>query len=312
MLLAVLLLLIPVCDAYLRAGRARMAAPGELTMASTYDSLTDRVLGRLAAVREVGSGPLWIGIAGGPGAGKSTLAAAVCARVNAATASECSVVLPMDGFHYSRAQLRELDPPDASSYLPRRGSPWTFDAEGLYEALAAAKAAGEATLPTYRCRAVCTSVVRSHVQLCPHAQSHKARQAHAVFDSRVAVRPHAAAAARSPTQSRAECSCSDRTGARHGAPVPTAHVGRPRVPIDPVCSRANPCRRAHSCVFVEGNYLLMRDEPRWAPVATLFDDTWFIACADAEEQRRCASLDLFRRALRVPTCAHTASVGTGG
>ena len=55
----------------------------------------------------------------------------------------------MDGFHYSRAELCELDPPDAPAYLPRRGAPWTFDAEKCVEYLTAAKKNGEAVLPTY-------------------------------------------------------------------------------------------------------------------------------------------------------------------
>ena len=45
------------------------------------------------------------GRAGGPGAGKSTLAAAVAAR-SAADFGVEAAVLPMDGFHYSRAALR--------------------------------------------------------------------------------------------------------------------------------------------------------------------------------------------------------------
>ena len=45
--------------------------------------------------------------------------------------------------------LRELDPPSATELLPRRGAPWTFDAEGCCAAFAAAKAQGEAVLPTY-------------------------------------------------------------------------------------------------------------------------------------------------------------------
>lgn len=45
-----------------------------------------------------------IGISGVPGAGKTTLAAAVCQRINA-THPSLAVALPMDGFHYSRAHL---------------------------------------------------------------------------------------------------------------------------------------------------------------------------------------------------------------
>lgn len=42
------------------------------------------------------------------------------------------IVLPMDGFHFSRAQLKvmgESGPNSFDDLLARRGSPWTFDAE---------------------------------------------------------------------------------------------------------------------------------------------------------------------------------------
>ena len=122
--------------------------PVDAKMGATYDMLAKRAV----ALHEAASTPsVWIGIGGGPGAGKSTLAEAVAGRVNRAQGRACCVVLPMDGFHYSRAELRELDPPDAASYLPRRGAPWTFDAEALFACLSAAKQTGTAQLPTY-CR----------------------------------------------------------------------------------------------------------------------------------------------------------------
>jgi len=122
--------------------------PVDAKMGATYDMLATRAV----ALHEAASTPsVWIGIGGGPGAGKSTLAAAVAGRVNRAQGRACCVVLPMDGFHYSRAELRALDPPDAASYLPRRGAPWTFDAEALFACLSAAKQTGTAQLPTY-CR----------------------------------------------------------------------------------------------------------------------------------------------------------------
>lgn len=112
-------------------------------MRPTYKALADELLLR------PGGSPHWVCIAGGPGSGKSTLCEAVAALVNEAAGKDRAVVLPMDGFHYSRAELRELDPPDAASFLPRRGAPWTFDAKACYDCLAAAKKMGEATLPTY-------------------------------------------------------------------------------------------------------------------------------------------------------------------
>ena len=59
-----------------------------------------------------------LGIAGCPGAGKSTLSAAVIAGVPS------SVVVPMDGFHMSNAELARLGRRD------RKGAPDTFDVDG--------------------------------------------------------------------------------------------------------------------------------------------------------------------------------------
>ena len=119
----------PAIDTLSRAPAAHalrlMASTPDAAMASTYEKLALRVGARLTAEKTADC--LWIAIGGGPGAGKSTLAAAVAERVNDAHPGSC-VVLPMDGFHYSRAQLRELDPPDATEYLRRRGAPWTVRA----------------------------------------------------------------------------------------------------------------------------------------------------------------------------------------
>jgi pantothenate kinase len=119
-------------------------------MQQKYDDLAYLALSQQAEGKQ-----LWIGIAGGPGSGKSTTAAAVSAKINAITGNDkYSVVLPMDGFHYSRAKLKELSEAPGAKYtydelIARRGSPWTFDPEGLIAALSAAKAAGSGSLPIY-------------------------------------------------------------------------------------------------------------------------------------------------------------------
>jgi pantothenate kinase len=64
-----------------------------------------------------------IGVAGPPGAGKSTLVAAL-AETLAGRPGGCRVV-PMDGFHLDNAIL------DARGQRPRKGSPRTFDALGF-------------------------------------------------------------------------------------------------------------------------------------------------------------------------------------
>ncbi len=70
-----------------------------------------------------------VGVAGAPGSGKSTLAKQVVHIINAIQGEECAVMVPMDGYHYTKAQLDEFeDPKEAHA---RRGAHWTFDAEGF-------------------------------------------------------------------------------------------------------------------------------------------------------------------------------------
>ncbi len=70
-----------------------------------------------------------IGLAGLPGSGKSTLGAQLAHSVNQRAGASALVVLGMDGFHFTRAQLQEM--PDPAAALARRGAPWTFDAPAL-------------------------------------------------------------------------------------------------------------------------------------------------------------------------------------
>jgi pantothenate kinase len=61
-----------------------------------------------------------LGIAGAPGAGKSTVAEAVVGALG-----ERAVLVPMDGFHLAQAELERLGRAD------RKGAPDTFDAAGF-------------------------------------------------------------------------------------------------------------------------------------------------------------------------------------
>ncbi len=65
------------------------------------------------------SARLIVGLAGAPGAGKSTAAAALAARLLDA------VVLPMDGFHFPQAELVRL------GRRERMGAPDTFDVDAF-------------------------------------------------------------------------------------------------------------------------------------------------------------------------------------
>ena len=121
------------------------------------DGLVQRVLGQRSEERQV-----FIGVGGGPGSGKSTIAEKVCDELNAKGVK--SVVLPMDGYHISQKELARMgergeiigDPDDTtgesttlSDLMRRRGAPWTFDASSFVRDVSKAKEKGEGSFPIY-------------------------------------------------------------------------------------------------------------------------------------------------------------------
>ena len=86
---------------------------------TTVDQAVER------AVELARSGPRTVlGIAGAPGAGKSTLARRVVTAVDDALGRGTAVQVPMDGFHLANAAL------DALGRRDRKGAIDTFDAHG--------------------------------------------------------------------------------------------------------------------------------------------------------------------------------------
>ena len=65
-----------------------------------------------------------LGVAGSPGAGKSTLVDELLDRIRAVNGDDWVAHIPMDGFHLADAQL------DRIGALARKGAPETFDAAG--------------------------------------------------------------------------------------------------------------------------------------------------------------------------------------
>ena len=86
-----------------------------------------------------------IGIAGPPGSGKSTLAESVVSALNNQSIDRnTSALLPMDGFHYDNEILIQRH------LLPRKGSPETFDVNGLSHLLTnVKKAEGDIRYPIF-------------------------------------------------------------------------------------------------------------------------------------------------------------------
>lgn len=130
-------------------------------MEETYARLTEKLKPRLES-RSESISPYWVGVAGGPGTGKSTVAETVCERLNEIS-PDSAIVIPMDGWHIPQDRLvEEL----GMEGMQRRGAPWTFDCDLLYEQLKDAKKNAKASLPMYS-REI-SDPVPDKVKLEPH------------------------------------------------------------------------------------------------------------------------------------------------
>lgn len=96
--------------------------PADEESAVSIGDLAGRVRAAAASV-EPGRRYL-LGIAGPPGAGKSTFASGLCAELNRREAGTAGIA-PMDGFHRRTAELRK------TGELRQKGAPHTFDIDGF-------------------------------------------------------------------------------------------------------------------------------------------------------------------------------------
>ncbi len=85
-----------------------------------------------------GKGRFLVALAGPPGAGKSTLAAALVAALGTG-----SKAVPMDGFHYDDAILL------ARNARQRKGAPDTFDVQGFLHLLRRLRVETEVAIPLF-------------------------------------------------------------------------------------------------------------------------------------------------------------------
>ena len=101
------------------AGKMTSTAPTAPPPPTSYEGLASRA--RALSAAAPGDTQVCIGVGGGPGAGKTTAATAVVELVNAAEGPSTAVMIPMDGFHYTRAELRAMAAGGAGRH-PKNGT----------------------------------------------------------------------------------------------------------------------------------------------------------------------------------------------
>ena len=176
-------------------------------MDEVYKSLASKAISILKDKNsrvEEQSKQVFVGIAGGPGSGKTTTAAKVCDLINAQNVK--ALVLPMDGYHYYRKQLDEMENPKEAHRF--RGAPFTFDAKRFVSDIQSAKKLRSGSFPDF---------------------DHK--------------------------------------------------VGDP-------CENQIILDASVQILLIEGNYVLLNEEPWCELPKSVFDTSWFISCPEEEAQKR--------------------------
>eukprot|EP01039_Chlorochromonas_danica_P006774 gene6774-7484_t len=112
-------------------------------MFPTYEQLSQEILAlsRKVQENEGRSRQIIVGLAGPPGAGKSTTAQRLHQLL------PHSVVLPMDGYHYTKSQMQAFDDPVEA--FRRRGAHWTFDGQAFLRDLKSLRKDGSGAFPSF-------------------------------------------------------------------------------------------------------------------------------------------------------------------
>ncbi|KAA8649168.1 kinase-related protein [Aspergillus tanneri] len=95
------------------------------------DRLVNKIWGTFQSIPN--NARLMVAVSGIPGSGKTELASTMANRINKLYTAEnpdsppIATVVPMDGYHFTRAQLAQM--PDPVYAVARRGAAFTFDGE---------------------------------------------------------------------------------------------------------------------------------------------------------------------------------------
>jgi len=114
-----------------------MSGPGQERLSLVPKAAVELIAERAALILASSPGRIVVGLAGGPGVGKSTTAADVVAALNARTPGLAAYV-PMDGFHMKHQKLEAL------GTAREKGMPHTFEGAAFAAFLAKLKVAGSA------------------------------------------------------------------------------------------------------------------------------------------------------------------------
>jgi pantothenate kinase len=129
-------------------------------MANDIEHIAETILSKINGYT---SNRFIVGIAGGPGSGKSSFAVKLKELINSKSTkskSELAQIFPMDGFHRKNSEL------ERSGLLSVKGAPETFDVEGYLLMLNKIKLGENLKAPVY------------------------SREAHDVIDNALPIEPH--------------------------------------------------------------------------------------------------------------------------
>jgi pantothenate kinase len=113
----------------------------DILMNETYDRIALEIIELWRQAEALGKNQILIGFAGCPGSGKSSTVQQLSKRI------PCSIILPMDGYHYTKRQLQAFADPNEA--FKRRGAHWTFDGKAFVCDLANLKSDGEGSFPSF-------------------------------------------------------------------------------------------------------------------------------------------------------------------